>query len=81
MVRYGEEGPGQVGHQQLGVAAEMVTWAFSERTRREWQRPLIYSSPEPIERDLAWLAQHTVHEGEHHLFDVDRILTQRVRYP
>ena len=48
VVRYGEESPGQAGHQQLGVAAEMVVWAFSERTRREWQRPLFTALPSPL---------------------------------
>jgi hypothetical protein len=41
----------------------------------DWQRRLVYNYPEPAERDLAWLARHTVHEGEHHLFDVDRLLS------
>jgi hypothetical protein len=52
---------------------------FSGRSPDEWRGPLIYNYPEPVERDLAWLARHTIHEGEHHLFDVDRILTQEVR--
>jgi len=33
-----------------------------------------YPWPAPAERDVAWVGRHTVHEGEHHLMDVRRVL-------
>jgi hypothetical protein len=30
--------------------------------------------PEATERDLGWVGRHAVHEGEHHLMDVRRVL-------
>ena len=79
LVHYASEAPGQVVQDQLRVAADLVAGVFSARSPDEWQRPLIYNYPEPVERDLAWLGRHTVHEGEHHLFDIDRQLTPGVR--
>jgi S-DNA-T family DNA segregation ATPase FtsK/SpoIIIE len=79
LAHYVGESPGKVVHDQLRVAAELVAWVFSGRFPDEWRRQLIYNYPEPMERDLAWLARHTVHEGEHHLLDLDRILAQSVR--
>jgi hypothetical protein len=78
LAHYGWESPGHVV-QQLQVAADLVALVFSGRSSGEWRRRLIYNYPEPVQRDLAWLGRHTIHEGEHHLFDVDRILTQEVR--
>ncbi len=39
-----------------------------------WDRPLVYSYPEPADRTVLWLVRHTVHEGHHHLLDVGRVL-------
>jgi hypothetical protein len=39
-----------------------------------WERPLVYSYPEPADRTVLWLVRHTVHEGHHHLLDVGRVL-------
>jgi hypothetical protein len=38
----------------------------------------VYNFPEPAERPLLWVGQHCVHEGEHHLQDVQQVL-DRVR--
>ena len=37
-------------------------------------RRCVYNYPEPTEVTLLWLGQHTVHEGEHHLQDIDASL-------
>jgi S-DNA-T family DNA segregation ATPase FtsK/SpoIIIE len=79
VINYAGESPGRVAHDQLVVAAGLVAWVFSERSPDEWRRPLIYNYPEPVERDLAWLGRHTVHESEHHLYDVDRLLNPGAR--
>jgi hypothetical protein len=38
------------------------------------QRRCIYNSPEARERTVLWLGRDAVHEGEHHLRDVDAAL-------
>jgi hypothetical protein len=35
---------------------------------------MIYNYPAVAERPLTWVLVHTVHEGEHHLLDVGRVL-------
>ena len=35
---------------------------------------MIYNFPERAERPLTWVVRHTVHEGEHHLLDIGRVL-------
>ena len=35
---------------------------------------MIYNYPEVVDRPLSWVVVHTVHEGEHHLLDVGRVL-------
>jgi hypothetical protein len=37
-------------------------------------RTMFYNYPERATRDLDWVVKHTVHEGEHHLLDVGRVL-------
>ena len=35
---------------------------------------MVYGYPEIAERPLSWVLVHTVHEGEHHLLDIGRVL-------
>ena len=35
---------------------------------------MTYNYPSVAERPLTWVAVHTVHEGEHHLLDIGRVL-------
>jgi hypothetical protein len=39
-----------------------------------WARRLVYNWPVAAQRDLAWLGRNTVHEGDHHLMDIGKIL-------
>jgi hypothetical protein len=39
-------------------------------------RPCIYNYPEPLERDVAWLGHHTLHEATHHLEDLRSALAR-----
>jgi len=61
--------------QQLQMAGELCAAAFASIEGAAWQRRLVYNWPAPAERDLAWLARHTLHEGVHHLFDIERIVS------
>jgi S-DNA-T family DNA segregation ATPase FtsK/SpoIIIE len=59
---------------QLAVAAELCATVFDGLDEAALARRLVYPWPEATERDVAWVGRHTVHEGEHHLMDVRRVL-------
>ena len=59
---------------QLGMAAELCAVTFEALGAAGRARRLVYPWPEATERDLGWVGRHAVHEGEHHLMDVRRVL-------
>ena len=59
---------------QLGMAAELCAVTFEALDAAGQARRLVYPWPEATERDLDWVGRHAVHEGEHHLMDVRRVL-------
>lgn len=69
--RYNEQDPAAVTAALVG-AADALAAAFEDLDGAGWARTGIYSYPEPAERSMVWLAQHTVHECHHHLMDVER---------
>jgi S-DNA-T family DNA segregation ATPase FtsK/SpoIIIE len=71
--RYNEQDPKAVSH-ELRAAANEIADAFTALDDPGWDRVGIYNYPEPAERSMLWLAQHTIHETEHHLTDVDTAL-------
>jgi hypothetical protein len=71
--RYDEQDPGTVAD-QLAANAEAMAEALEALSPEQWARRGIYTYPEPTERDLRWIARHTVHEGRHHLLDIGRVL-------
>jgi S-DNA-T family DNA segregation ATPase FtsK/SpoIIIE len=71
LARYGDEAPGQVAG-EITFAADLLAWVLTGLGDPEWDRTCIYNFPEPSRRTVAWLAQHTLHEGEHHLLDIER---------
>ena len=73
--RYADQDPPAVGR-QLDVALGLCAWAFAGVDDEQWARPLVYRLPDPQRHDVGWLAQHTVHEAVHHLFDMGRILAR-----
>ncbi len=72
-LRYNEQDPADVAR-DLIVNADGLAGAFDRLTPDEWSRVGIYNWPEPADRSMAWLARHTIHEGEHHLLDIDAAL-------
>jgi S-DNA-T family DNA segregation ATPase FtsK/SpoIIIE len=74
--RYNEQDPAAVAD-ELAAAAELLAGAFDAlggSGAPGWQRVIVYHWPETAERDMAWLGRHTVHEGVHHLRDIDDVL-------
>jgi DinB superfamily len=70
---YAEQQPADVAR-QLGDASHLFTNVLDRLDDSAWGRTLVYNFPEPRERDLRWLAVHTLHEVRHHLLDVQRQL-------
>jgi S-DNA-T family DNA segregation ATPase FtsK/SpoIIIE len=77
LARYNEQDPEEVTT-QLSTAARLIAQAFSALDLAQLQHLCIYNFPAPAERPLLWNGQHTVHEGEHHLRDIEGVLS-RVR--
>lgn len=73
--RYNEQEPGVVGD-QLAEAARALATEFAGLRADQWERTGIYNWPTTTERTMTWLGQHTIHEGRHHLRDVDAAIRQ-----
>ncbi|MGH9209899.1 MAG: DinB family protein [Acidimicrobiales bacterium] len=71
--RYNEQDPAAIAD-ALATNAEDFAAALEALTADQWSRRGVYHYPEPAERDVAWIARHTVHEGRHHLLDIGRVL-------
>jgi DNA segregation ATPase FtsK/SpoIIIE, S-DNA-T family len=70
---YNEQAP-TVVLDQLREAANSLGDALDALDEAGWNRVAIYRWPVVAERSMAWLGRHTVHEGLHHLRDIDRVL-------
>jgi hypothetical protein len=72
-MRYNEQDPAGVADDLAANATTLATYIenFSEA---DLARTMHYGYPEPALRPLSWVAVHTVHEGEHHLLDIGRVL-------
>lgn len=73
LVGYATEAPGSVAG-GVDLAAGMLARVFERCSAAQLARRCVYVYPEPAERDVLWVGRHTVHEAEHHLGDVDRVL-------
>jgi S-DNA-T family DNA segregation ATPase FtsK/SpoIIIE len=77
LARYAAQAPAEAA-QELKMAADLLAWAFAGLDEAQLQRRCTYNFPEPRERTVLWLGRHSVHEGEHHLRDVDAALRSAV---
>ncbi len=71
--RYAEQVPAIIAA-EVSVAARLLGAVLTGRSAAELDRPCVYNYPEPAERTLAWIGSSSLHEGEHHLQDIDRAL-------
>lgn len=71
--RYNDQEP-EVVAAELSAAAEELAAALEALDGSDWLRTGTYNWPETRERTVEWIARHTVHEGEHHIMDIDRQL-------
>ena len=71
--RYNEQSPDVVAA-ELTEAANALADALDALDEAGWQRTGVYNWPESRPRTVDWIARHTIHEGEHHEMDVQRLL-------
>ena len=71
LARYGSEEVGSVVG-EIEMAAELIAWVFDGLSSVQLARPCIYNYPEPTERTVEWMGDHALHEGAHHLRDIER---------
>ncbi|MCU1430886.1 MAG: hypothetical protein JWL83_4886 [Actinomycetia bacterium] len=70
---YNDQDP-VVVEQQLIIAGRALADLFDSLEPAQWERTAIYNYPTPASRTIAWIGRHTVHEGRHHLRDMERVL-------
>jgi hypothetical protein len=71
--RYNEQDPTDV-ERELAVAARALAEMFDRLNPDELARRGVYNWPERAPRTIAWIGRHTVHEGRHHLRDIEHVL-------
>jgi len=70
---YNEQEPAAVAD-DVAANAESLAEYVETFEPSDWTRTMTYFCPEQAERPLTWVVRHTVHEGEHHLLDIGRVL-------
>lgn len=73
---YATQDPRDVAR-QLRDAARLFANVLDRLEPADWTRKVVYSYPEPTERDLTWMAVHTQHEMVHHLQDIQNQLVTK----
>jgi S-DNA-T family DNA segregation ATPase FtsK/SpoIIIE len=59
---------------QLEASATAIGTEFAGLGAEQWERTGIYNWPTSSVRSMVWLGRHTIHEGSHHLRDIDALL-------
>jgi hypothetical protein len=72
-LRYNAQVPTEVAD-AIDANADALAALLEGFSDEEWSRSMSYSYPVLAVRPLSWVAQHTVHELEHHLLDIGRVL-------
>ena len=72
-LRYNEQDPPAVAD-EVEANANAVADYVDTFGPEDWQRTMTYNFPQRESRPLSWVVRHTVHEGEHHLLDIGRVL-------
>lgn len=72
LARYGAEERATVADELL-VTSALLARSFAGVDAAGWQRTCLYNYPTLTQRTVGWLGRHTLHEGAHHLQDMDRV--------
>jgi hypothetical protein len=71
--RYNEQRPAAVAGEII-QAAQMLARTLEDLDDDAWQRTGMYNYPTTRVRTVEWIGRHTVHEGEHHLQDIEGLV-------
>jgi S-DNA-T family DNA segregation ATPase FtsK/SpoIIIE len=71
--RYNDQDVAEVAR-ALAAHAEALGALYGGLDTGQRERTMVYAYPEVAVRPLTWVAQHTIHEGRHHLLDIGRVL-------
>jgi hypothetical protein len=71
--RYNEQDPIDV-EQQLTQNARALADLFDRLDADQLARTAIYNYPTTAPRTVAWIGRHSVHEGRHHLRDMEHVI-------
>jgi hypothetical protein len=74
--RYNEQDPAIVADGVVRAADELAA-TFEALDDGGWERTGVYTYPVVASRTVEWIGWNTIHEGEHHLLDVERLLATR----
>jgi hypothetical protein len=72
--RYNEQPLAQVA-QEIAEAGELLASTLEALDDEGWERTGIYNWPTTQVRTVEWIGRHTIHEGEHHMQDIRRLVT------
>jgi hypothetical protein len=61
------------------MAADLLAWLVEGLSSEQLSQSCVYNYPELNERDVMWVVQHSLHEVEHHLQDIEVGLRQVAR--
>lgn len=71
--RYNEQDPATV-IREVASAADDLASALDALDGAGWERTGLYAYRGPEVRTIEWIARHTIHEGVHHIMDIERQL-------
>ena len=71
--RYNEQDPTRVAD-EIMEAALVLAGMLLTLEPGAWDRTAVYNWPTRQVRTVEWIVRHTIHEGEHHLLDIERLL-------
>jgi S-DNA-T family DNA segregation ATPase FtsK/SpoIIIE len=71
--RYNEQRPAAVAG-EIAQAAQVFAETLEDLDDDAWQRTGVYNYPTTRVRTVEWIGRHTIHEGEHHLQDIEALV-------
>jgi hypothetical protein len=74
--RYNDQSPVEVAGEIVGAAASL-SGTLESLDDGGWLRTGVYNWPSRKVRTVEWIGRHTIHEGEHHLQDIDRLISDK----
>lgn len=72
--KYNEQDPAKVTF-DIAAASDALATALERLSHATWEREGMYNYPTKQLRSIEWIARNTIHEGLHHIQDIERQLS------